>query len=418
MKRATVLAVLLIAVIVLGGCEELAQLDALMQPETTPAADTPPAMETPPAGTPGAPVGEATLVPPATPAPAQEIADEASPEGLAAALSQQFNRVYTTVGEAVVQVTSLVPTEGFFMQAQPQVGTGSGFVFDDQGHVVTNYHVVAEAQEVSVGLRDGRRLPAVVVGMDPSTDLAVLQVEGEDLPAPMPLADSDELLVGQWVVAMGNPFGLDNTLTVGVISALERIIQSPDQRFIGGAIQTDAAINPGNSGGPLVDLSGRVVGVNSQIVSPSGAFAGIGFAVPSSTVARIVPVLIAEGSYPHSWLGILPVPLSPALIGAIQQQADVEFPVEEGVLVAQVVPGSPADEAGLRAGQQAVSLAGTRIPVDGDIITAIDGEPITGVQELNVYLERNTTVGQQIEITFYRDGDEMTTTATLQRRPE
>ena len=183
----------------------------------------------------------------------------------------------------------------FFFNPVPQEGTGSGFIYDDEGHIVTNYHVVENVEELSVTLADGKTYPAESVGVDPSTDLAVLRIDVDELPRPAPLGESDNLRVGQFVVAIGNPFGLERTLTVGVISSLGRVIESPDGRFIGEVIQTDAAINRGNSGGPLLDLEGRVIGVNSQIVSPSGANAGIGFSVPVNAVRRVVPELIAQG---------------------------------------------------------------------------------------------------------------------------
>ncbi len=181
--------------------------------------------------------------------------------------------------------------------------------------------------------------------------------------------------MGQFAVAIGNPFGLEHTLTVGVISSLGRIIQSPDGRFIGEAIQTDAAINPGNSGGPLLDLGGRVIGVNSQIVSPSRASAGIGFAVPANTVRRVVPQLIAHGHYLHLWLGVQLLDLTPERARAFRQ-AKMEVPVEEGLLVIEAVPGGPADRAGIRGGDRTVRLGNTRIPLGGDIITAINSEPV------------------------------------------
>ncbi|HEM62126.1 MAG TPA: trypsin-like serine protease, partial [Chloroflexi bacterium] len=226
-------------------------------------------------------------------------------------LEAQIEAVYGSASPSVVNVTARVITYNFFMQPVPQEGTGSGFVYDNEGHIVTNFHVVEGAEEVSVGLANGETYPARVVGTDASTDLAVLETDGEITAQPIPLADSDRLRVGQFVVALGNPFGLERTLTVGVISSLGRIIESPDGRFIGEAIQTDAAINPGNSGGPLLDLNGNLIGVNAQIVSPSRASAGIGFAIPSNTVSRVVPALISEGSYPHPWLGVNILEITP-----------------------------------------------------------------------------------------------------------
>jgi S1-C subfamily serine protease len=301
------------------------------------------------------------------------------------------------------------------MQAIPQEGTGSGFVYDTEGHIVTNYHVVADAESVSVALAAGGVYTATIVGMDSSNDLAVLRIEAENLPDPIPLGDSDQLRVGQFVVAIGNPFALDRTLTVGVISALSRVIESPDSRFIGQAIQTDAAINPGNSGGPLLDLEGRVIGVNAQIVSPSQASAGIGFAIPVNTVRRVVPQLIARGHYPHPWLGVSLLPFE-AEGARLLREAGMEVPVDKGLLVAEVTPDGPAAKAGIRAGDRVVSIGNAQIPVGGDIITAINGESIADFQELTVYLESETQVGDTVEVTIIRDGQEMTVKVTLAER--
>ena len=354
---------------------------------------------------------------PPTPTAALSQATPVSAAEPANALEAQVEAVYDQAGPAVVHITSRVITYDVFMQPVPQEGTGSGFVYDMEGHIVTNYHVVADAESVSVALAAGGDYTATIVGTDSSNDLAVLRIEAEDLPDPIPLGDSDQLRVGQFVVAIGNPFGLDRTLTVGVISALSRVIESPDSRFIGEAIQTDAAINPGNSGGPLLDLEGRVIGVNAQIISPSQASAGIGFAIPVNTVRQVVPQLIARGHYPHPWLGVSVLPF--AAEGAqILREAGMEVPVDKGLLVAEVVPGSPAAKAGIRAGDRVVPIGNTRIPVGGDIITAINGQPIADFQELTVYLETETQVGDEVEVTLIRDGQEMKVSVTLAERPE
>jgi len=298
-----------------------------------------------------------------------------------------------------------------------QEGSGSGFVYDAEGHVITNYHVVENAKELSVTLADGEVYPAVIVGVDSSNDLAVICVQADDLPQPVALGDSEDLRVGQFVVAIGNPFGLERTLTVGVISSLGRVIKSPDGRFIGEAIQTDAAINPGNSGGPLLDLAGRVIGVNTAILSPSRASAGIGFAVPVNTVRRVVPQLIAYGRYPHPWLGVQLLDLTPERARAFRQ-AGMEVPVEEGLLVIEVVPGGPADRAGIRGGDRIVRLGNARILLGGDIITAINGEPVPDFQELTVYLETQTRVGDTVEVALIRDGKEQNVQVTLGERPQ
>ncbi|HID89601.1 MAG TPA: PDZ domain-containing protein [Anaerolineae bacterium] len=364
------------------------------------------------------PSATATPVPalPPTPTAAPPQASPVPTTEPANALEAQVEAVYERAAPAVVNITVRSIAYDFFMRPVPQEGTGSGFLYDDQGHIVTNYHVVENAEEVMVTLADGRTFPAEVVGTDPSTDLAVIRIEAEDLPNPIPLADSDQLKVGQFVVAIGNPFGQEGTLTVGVISALGRVIQSPDGRFIGEAIQTDAAINPGNSGGPLLDLHGRVIGVNSQIISPSRASAGIGFAVSSNTVRRVVPHLIAEGRYPHPWLGVQLLDLTPQR-ARIFRQAGMEIPVDEGVLVIEVVPGSPADKAGIHGGDRMVRIGRYTIPVGGDVIVSINGQPIANLKDLTVYLETETRVGQTIEVGLIRDGREMSVQVTLAERP-
>ena len=349
-----------------------------------------------------------------TPAPPQVQLEAEEP---ANALEAQVETVYDHAAPAVVNITSRVVAYDFFNQPIPQEGTGSGFVYDERGHIVTNYHVVANAESVTVNLAGGQAYPAEIVGTDPSTDLAVIRIQADDLPKPLGLADSSRLRVGQFVVAIGNPFGLEQTLTLGVISSLGRVIQSPDDRFIGEAIQTDAAINPGNSGGPLLDLKGRVVGVNSQIISPSGASAGIGFAISANTVRRVVPELIARGRYPHPWLGVQIFDVTPER-AAVIARAGAELPVQEGVLILAVTPNGPAAKAGLRGGQRIVIVGNIRFPVGGDIIVAIDDTPIETGQELTLYLDTKTQVGQTIRLRVNREGQEIEVPVTLEARPE
>jgi S1-C subfamily serine protease len=333
------------------------------------------------------------------------------------ALEDQVIAVYGSAGPAVVNITSRSYTYDFFMRAVPQEGTGSGFIYDRDGHIITNYHVVEDAEELSVTLANGRVYPADLVGVDPSTDLAVIGIDAEDLPDPIPLGDSSALRVGQFVVAIGNPFGLEGTLTTGVVSSLGRVIESPDGRFIGEAIQTDAAINPGNSGGPLLDLYGRVVGVNSQIVSPSRASAGIGFAVPSESVRRIVPQLIATGRYPHPWVGVQVLDLT-AERARIFRQAGIDVPVDAGMLVLEVVRGSAAESAGIQGGDRAAQLGGVRIPVGGDIIVELGGVAVDNLQELTIYLESETQVGDTVDVTVIREGERQVIAVTLAERPQ
>jgi S1-C subfamily serine protease len=334
------------------------------------------------------------------------------------ALEQEIVDVYESASMGVVNITSRSYTYDFFMQAVPQEGSGSGIVYDKVGHIITNYHVIEDAAELFVTLPDETTVPAEVVGADPSNDLAVLKVDVEpSLLYPMPLGESDNLRVGQFVVAIGNPFGFERTLTVGVISALGRVIESPDNGFIGEIIQTDAAINPGNSGGPLLDLSGRIVGVNTAIVSPSQASAGIGFAVPADTVRRVVPALIERGYYPHPWLGVTSLwSLTPER-RQILQQAGMDVPVDSGVLLVEVAAGSPAQQAGLQGGQSQVRYGRWILSVGGDILTALDGQPIGNGRDLIRYLDTQTDIGQTIQITFWRDGEELTAQAILAEGP-
>ena len=354
----------------------------------------------------------------ATPTLAPSPLPPAPPAALVS-LENEVVGVYASAGRGVVHITSRSYTYDFFFNPVPQEGTGSGFVYDAEGHIVTNYHVIEGAEELYVALPGEIEALAQIVGVDPSNDLAVIKVALEDDALfPIPLGDSDGLRVGQFVVAIGNPFGLERTLTVGVISALGRIIESPDERFIGEIIQTDAAINPGNSGGPLLDLSGRVIGVNTAIFSPSRASAGIGFAVPVATVRRVVPELIAHGRYPHPWLGASLLSLTPRWV-EILEQAGMDVPVEGGMLVVEAVEGSGAARAGLRAGDRLVRLNRRQLlPVGGDIIVAVDGRPVESGQDLTVYLETHTRVGDTVELTIIRDGREERLPVQLDERPD
>ena len=334
------------------------------------------------------------------------------------ALQSQIIEVYQVTAPAVVNITNRGSVYDRFMGAVPQEGTGSGFVYDTQGHIVTNYHVVENAQQLLVTLADGQTYEAQIVGTDPINDLAVISVDGaKSLPEPLVVGDSDSLQVGQFVLAIGNPFGLEQTLTTGVVSALGRVIQSPeDNRFIGEAIQTDAAINPGNSGGPLLDLSGQVIGVNSQIISPSGASSGIGFAVSASTVRRVVPQLISNGKYSHPWLGVQLLSLTSANVNALKG-AGVVVPVDSGVLVLEAVSGGPADKAGIRGGSREVRIGNYQVPVDGDIIVAINGQALASSQDLTVYLETETTVGDTVGLSIVRNGEEQVVQVVLGEQP-
>jgi S1-C subfamily serine protease len=365
---------------------------------------------------------QATATPTAVPAPTAPAAPIAPlpDEGEAAnALEAQVIAVYETVGPLVVNITNRGYTYDMFRRAIPQEGSGSGFLYDREGHIITNYHVIENAEELLVAFADEEVYEAQVVGTDPANDLAVLKIEArpEDLPEPVVIGDSDRLRVGQFVVAIGNPFGLEQTLTIGVISALGRVIESPENnRFIGEAIQTDAAINPGNSGGPLLDLNGRLIGVNSQIISPSRASAGIGFAVSANTVRRVVPELIARGYYPHPWLGAEMLPLTPAL-ARVFEEAGMQVPVTSGLMVMETVRGAPAAQAGLRGAQEFVTVGRYEVPVGGDIIIAVNGERVETFEDMTVYLETQTKVGNTVDVTVIRDGQEQNIPVTLAERP-
>ncbi len=278
-------------------------------------------------------------------------------------------------------------------------GSGTGFVWSRQGHIVTNYHVIYGADSITVTLADRTEYKAKVIGADPDHDVAVLQIQAsESTLQPVTIGNSQSLRVGQKVLAIGNPFGLDHTLTTGVVSALGRTIKSMSNRTIEGVIQTDAAINPGNSGGPLLDSGGRLIGVNTQIVSPSGAFAGIGFAVPVDTVNRIVPELIKHGKLIRPGLGISLVP------DAMARRWGVK-----GVIIGRVGRGSTAERIGLRGARE---TAGGRIEL-GDIIVAVDGKPVETIDDLMDFMEQHK-VGDQVTIEFTRGNRRTQAMATLQ----
>jgi S1-C subfamily serine protease len=364
----------------------------------------------------GAALAPASAAATPTPVAGTFVSDEAQ---AAYALEARTIEIYEDAAPSVVNVTNRsYVTYGRFGMV-PEEGTGSGFIYDHEGHIVTNYHVVENAEELLVTLANGQVYQAEIVGTDPTNDLAAIQIEaGNDLPEPLLLADSDELRVGQFVVAIGNPYGLQQTLTTGVVSALGRVIESPEyNRFIGEAIQTDAAINPGNSGGPMLDLSGRVIGVNSQIISPSGASAGIGFAVSANTVQRVVPELIARGYFAHPWIGLDTLPLTQG-VAQLLRQAGVEISADAGLLVLETTPGGPAEQAGIRGGDRWVAISRrTRLPVGGDIITAIDGLPTHDQQALALYLEGETTIGATVELTIIRRGEVQTVPVVLGELP-
>ncbi len=322
------------------------------------------------------------------------------------ARDQAIINLYQRVAPSVMHIISRTQSVNPFYGTYYREGTGSGFVYDSEGHIITNYHVIADAVEVDV-LLDGESVPAEVVGVDRYYDLAVLWVDPQQarLPPPLEIGDSDAVLVGQTVIAIGNPFGLDRTLTTGTVSALGRRLETEEGALIGEAIQTDAAINPGNSGGPLLDLHGRVIGINTAINSPSGGSVGIGFAVPSEVLMRVAPHLIASGSYPHPSLGA-----QVAELGA--EVTPGQSGPQSGLLVIRVVVGGPADEAGIQAAQ--ISRQRGRIVFSGgDIITHIDGQPMTSRSDMLLYLDANHRPGDTITVTVYRSGQSLDLEVTL-----
>ncbi|HZD11153.1 MAG TPA: trypsin-like peptidase domain-containing protein [Candidatus Binatia bacterium] len=320
-----------------------------------------------------------------------------------------ITNLYERVGPGVVHITSRVTTMNFFFGAVPSEGTGSGFILDSEGHIVTNNHVVEGADSIVVTLADGTTEDATVVGVDPPNDLALLRIDvpAEEL-APVELGDSAALRVGQRAIAIGNPFGLDRTLTVGVISALGRPLQTAEDNVIFNVVQTDAAINPGNSGGPLLDSRGRVIGVNTAIRQDAQ---GIGFAVPVDTVKRIVPAVIDQGYYPHPWLGFLGYDITPGLARAL------ELPVDDGILVAQLFREGPAAAAGLRGAQREVVVGNQQLLAGGDIVVGIDDQEVGDWQDLSEYLELSTRVGDEIVLRVVRDGEPLDLSMTVAEQP-
>ncbi len=354
-----------------------------------------------------------------------------SGEGVAA-LQGVLTQIYESVSPSVVSIQVATPVSTSFsfpfglpgqdQSQQPPVqnGLGSGFVWDKSGHIVTNNHVIDGADQITVVFSDGFTTDATLVGSDPDSDLAVIKVDVEpDRLHPVSLADSDQVKVGQLAIAIGSPYGLEQTMTLGIISALGRSLPVEKTLTASGltysipdVIQTDAPINPGNSGGVLLNDQGQVVGVTAAIESTSGSNAGIGFVIPSNIVKRVVPALIVDGSYEHPYLGISGTSLTSALA------AEMDLPVEtRGALVLTVTAGSPADKAGLRGGDRVFNLNGRDIEIGGDVITKIDNQPVNGMDDLVSYLATETEVGQQVTLTIVRDGKEMTLKATLASRP-
>jgi len=293
-------------------------------------------------------------------------------------------------------------------------GVGSGFVYDNLGHIITNAHVVDGADKATVTFLDGSQYNAEIIGKDKFTDIAVIKVsEKPRLLHPLEIGDSSLLQVGEQVAAIGNPFGLSGSMTSGIVSQIGRLIAAQDSGFsIPDVIQTDAAINPGNSGGPLLNMRGQVIGINTAIQSITGEFVGIGFAVPSNTVSKIVPTLIEEGKYPHPWIGISGKDIDPDLARVL------DLKQAKGFLVITVVDGSPADKAGLKGVSQTQVINGEEYPADGDIIIWVDDIEVRKISDILIHLQREKSVGDEMVLGILRDGDFMHLTLKLVERPD
>jgi S1-C subfamily serine protease len=366
-------------------------------------------------------------IPPATTiAQGGELVDSSSNATTnAVQITRNNNLTLTDLFEETQQ--SVVQVSGTLNEEDPFFGTslGSGFIYDNNGHIITNYHVVAGSNpdDISITFIDGTVYRARVVGADQYSDLAVLRVQ-DDIPAdkliPLPLANSSGLLVGQEVVAIGNPFGLSGSMTEGIISGLNRLIPVYQDPFsdvavpafsIPDVIQTDAAINPGNSGGPLLNMQGEVVGINSAIFSTTGGFAGVGFSVPSNTIAKVAPVLIERGFFEHPWLGVSGIDMSPEIAEAIG------LGEPRGFLVIEVSPGGPADSAGVEGGDTPMQLNGNEIPIGGDVVLAINDRDVRKIDDVLGYLQQATQVGETVTLTVWRDGQIIEIDVILGARP-
>ena len=415
-KRTISISILAIfGMLALAACGSMAQLANVSNSNPAPALTAP------------------TQVPPA---PVQGSVSSGASTDLLAAYQGTLENIYTTVSPSVVNIrvvqkadatssgASQLPGFPFFSlpqgqqpQQQFQSALGSGFVWDQNGDIVTNNHVISGAEKIEVTFSDGTIVPATLVGADPDSDLAVVKVDvTADKLHPVQLGDSNSVKVGQLAIAIGNPFGLEGTMTTGIISAVGRSLpadeNSTQSYTIPDVIQTDAPINPGNSGGVLMDAQGQVLGVTSAIESPVRANAGVGFAIPSAIVNNVVPALIKDGKYVHTWLGISGRTLVPDLATAMKLDAG-----QRGALVEEIVPNSPAEKAGLHGSSQQVTIEGQASNVGGDVITAIDSQPVVEMNDLIAYLARSTKVDQKVTLTILRDGKQQTLDVTLTARP-
>ncbi len=343
-------------------------------------------------------------------------------------LESLVESIYASVNPSVVNIQVILKQQTSFPNIpglqitpnQPQLSSalGSGFVWDAAGRIVTNNHVVSGAQSISVTFYEGTIVTAKLVGADPDSDLAVIQVDAPaSLLQPVQLGDSSKLKVGQLAVAIGNPFGLQSTLTVGFVSGLGRILPANESALgpsysIPDIIQTDASINPGNSGGVLLNSSGQVIGVTAAIASQSGSSAGVGFAIPASIVQQVVPVLIKDGHFDHPWLGVSIATLTPDIVNSMNLKSG-----QRGAMVQQVVANSPAEKAGLQPSQKQVTINGVQIKVGGDVITALGSQVVKSSDDLIAFLSESGSIGQTVTLTVIRNGQEIKVPVTLAARP-
>ena len=312
---------------------------------------------------------------------------------------------------AVIQVnTKKIPNEN--LEGETPGSVGSGFVYDEDGHIITNHHVIDDAIKITVTFLDGESYAAKIVGSDADLDLAVLKVDARNSYLHhLELASSSELKVGQQVVAIGNPFGLSGSMTSGIVSQIGRLLPQESGYSIPNVIQTDAAINPGNSGGPLLNMNGDVVGINTAIQSETGEFTGVGFAIPSDTVKKVAPILIKDGSIRHPWIGISGVDIDYEL-------AEIRgLDSTKGFLIMSVIEDSPADKAGLLGVDITKEIDGREVPMDGDIIIKIDGNVVRKIADILVHLQMDKIVGDEMVLTILRDGEIMNKTIFLGERP-
>ena len=330
------------------------------------------------------------------------------------AKESQLNTIYVTSLPSIVHIKVRQTIPGFF-QNQERTGEGSGFIWDDKGHIVTNYHVVATASIVDVEFADGTQYPASVIGLDPNSDLAILKVDsnGKTL-IPLNLGDSTNVKVGNHTIVIGSPFGQEFSMSSGIVSAIKRTVPSQNAMFsIPNVIQTDAAINPGNSGGPLMDIDGNVIGINSQIISRSGGNQGIGFAIPINSVKKIIPTLIRGEKFEYPYIGITGMDLNTNLKNALKIDLNVN-----GVMVVDVVKGSPADLGGLLGYTGTVSDNNNSYPSGGDILTAINTMPIKSMGDLLTILFSDHSPGDSVTFTILRDSNQLDLDITLIARPQ